>query len=202
MSRASGAAGRGRRAAPLRGAGVVDVDVVDDELEVLPREDPEPAECVAAAVMFTDVAPSRARVPSIDERTWPELVDEYRSIVRRQAARYNGTRVQSHEGAFVRFSGPYSAVRCALAIRRDLHDLNLDLRAGLHAGDGKVRDADITDVIAHVASRICCIASSGRVLASQVLAEHVAGLGLVFDDAGTYRLDDFLGDWHLLAVRE
>jgi hypothetical protein len=57
-------------------------------------------------------------------------------------------------------------------------------------------------VIAHVASRICCLADAGRVLASQVLAAHVAGAGVVFEDAGTYRLDDSLGDWQLLAVSE
>jgi len=177
------------------------VGEVDDDLETLFRES-ELAERFFAAVLFTDLARPGVRGSSIDDGRWLELVDHYRCIVRHQAARYNGHRVQSIDGAFVRFSGAYSAVRCAVAIREDLHDLGLDVRAGLHAGEGSVCDADITDVSAHVASRICCLAGAGRVLASQVLATHVAGADVMFEDAGTYRLDDSLGDWQLLAVSE
>jgi len=174
---------------------------VDDDLETLFRES-QPAERCFAAVLFTDLARPSVRMSSIDDGAWLELVDEYRCIVRHQAARYNGHRVQSADGAFIRFSGAYSAVRCAVAIREDLHDVGLGLRAGLHAGEDSVRDAEATAVIARVASRICCLADVGRVLASQVLATQVAGSGVVFEDVGTYRLDDALGEWQLLAVSE
>jgi len=72
----------------------------------------------------------------------------------------------------------------------------------LHAGEGGMRETDITEVIAHVASRICGVAGSGRVLVSRQFARLIVESGLEFQDAGTYRLDDMLGEWQLLAVSE
>jgi class 3 adenylate cyclase len=175
---------------------------LEDNLEWLLREQPDPVERFLAAAMFTDFAPSRGGLPPVDERGWPDLVEECRDIVCRQAARYNGKLERSPDGSFVRFTGAYSAVRCALAIRQDLHELGVDLRAGLHAAEGNVRDADTTNVIAHVASLICCVADSDRVLTSRVLADLVSGSNLVFDDAGTYVLAGVPGQWQLLAVSE
>jgi class 3 adenylate cyclase len=170
--------------------------------DVLFGDQPDSAERFLTAVMSTDFAPSTDPFPRLDERPWPDLVAESRCIVGRQAARYDGTLGACHGGAFVRFSGAYSAIRCALAIRKELHDVGVDLRAGLHAGEGSVRDTDITEVIAHVASRICGAAGSGRVLVSRALAGLIVESGLVFEDAGTYRLDDILGEWQLLAVSD
>jgi class 3 adenylate cyclase len=194
MPTASGAAGRGRRVAPLR------VATAAQEVDVLVREQVEQSGAELAAVMCTDVA--RTTHLSIEEDTWRALIHEYGVIVSRQAVRYNGTVVGSRDGLFVRFSGAYSAVRCALAIRQDLLDLGLDLRAGLHAGEGNVRNPDLTTAVAHVANRICCVASAGRVLTSRMLADLVAGSGIAFEDAGTHRLDDLPGEWQLLAISE
>ena len=36
----------------------------------------------------------------------------------------------------------------------------------------------------------------------RALADLIVESGLVFEDAGTYRLDDLLGEWDLLAVSE
>ncbi len=171
-------------------------------MDVFLREQVDPAERVLAAVMFTDIARSRVHLPTIDERAWPELVTAYGDIVGRQAVRYNGRIVQSADGSFVRFSGAYSAVRCALAIRQDLRDLGVDLRAGLHAGQGQLPDADVDGVVAHVANQICCVAGSGRVLTSRVVADLVTGSCVLFEDAGTYQLGDVPGEWQLLAVSE
>ena len=199
MPRASGTSGRReRRTAPLRVA-TLPADPTAD-LDVLIGEQPDSAERFLAAVLFTDFAPSADPFLSIDDRPWPDLVAESRCIVGRQAARYDGTIGACPAGTFVRFSGAYSAIRCALAIRKDLHPIGVELRAGLHAGEGSVHDAGITEAIAHVASRICGVAGSGRVLVSRALAGLVVESGLVFLDAGTYRLDDILGEWHLLAV--
>jgi class 3 adenylate cyclase len=202
MPRASGTAGRwrGRRAAPLRVATLP--EELGADLDLTLSEQPDPTERFLAAVLFTGFARSTAAFPPIDERLWPDLLAESSCIVGRQAARYDGSLGVGGAGVFVRFSGAYSAIRCALAIRRDLRGVGVDLRAGLHAGEGSMRDADITEVIAHVASRICGVASSGRVLVSRALADLIVESGLVFEDAGTYRLDDLLGEWDLLAVSE
>jgi class 3 adenylate cyclase len=200
MPRASGTVGRGRRATPLRVASIG--DEVDHDLQVLLGEQPDAAERYLAAVMFTEFTCSKGHFGPADERAWPVLTDECWSIVWRQAARYNGRLVQSGEGRFVRFSGAYTAVRCALAIKKDVHELGVHIRAGLHAAEGSGRDGDITDVIAHVANCICCVAGSDRVLASRAMADLVVGSGLAFENAGTHRLADLPGKWQLLAISE
>jgi class 3 adenylate cyclase len=200
MPRASGTSGRARRAAPLRVATLP--EGLGFDIDVLVGERPDSAERFLAAVLFTDFEPSTDPFSAIDERPWPDLVAESRCIVGRQAARYDGTLGACRAGGYVRFSGAYSAIRCALAIRKEIHAVGVDLRAGLHAGDRDVHDTDMTEVIAHVASRICGVAGSGRVLVSRPFAGLIAESGLVLQDAGTYRLDDMLGEWRLLAVSE
>jgi class 3 adenylate cyclase len=104
------------------------------------------------------------------------------------------------DGALARFECANSAVHCALAVRDAVRDLGIDLRAGLHVGEVELRGTDISGIAVHVASRICGIASAGRVLASRTLVELVAGSGLVFEDAGTHSLKGVGGEWTLLAV--
>jgi class 3 adenylate cyclase len=169
-------------------------------MDVCVRDHGGPAERVVAAVMATDVVRSTAHISTIDEHTWPQLLCEYDGIVRRQAARYNGRLTRSSDGASVRFSTAYSAVRCVLAIQQDLRDIGLELRAGLHAGEVDALDEEMTEELAHVASRICCVAGSGRVLASREFGGFVVGAGLVFEDVDECHLDDVLGEWNLLAV--
>ena len=200
MSRASGTSGRARRVAPLRVAALP--GGVAPGLDVLLGEQPDAAERFLSAVLFTELAPATDPFSTIGARPWLDRVAEASCIVGRQAARYDGTLGSCRVGGFVRFSGAYSAIRCALAIRKDVHEVGVDLRAGLHAGEGGMRETDITEVIAHVASRICGVAGSGRVLVSRQFARLIIESGLEFQDAGTYRLDDMLGEWQLLAVSE
>jgi class 3 adenylate cyclase len=183
MQSASGATGRGHVVAPSR-----------------PGADGDGAVRVLAAVMSTDVTRAAGDLSTIDEGSWPQRLGEYDGIVRRQALRYNGTIKKSGDGTFVQFSSAYSALRCVLAIQQDLHDVGLELRAGLHAAEVDVLDEDMTEVLAHVAGRIRCVAQPGRVLTSRVFGDFVVGSGLVFEDVRGYYLDDVLGEWNLLAV--
>ena len=122
MRWASGSTGRESVAAP------VCLATVSGETDVLVRDRVGRPERVFAAVMSTDVA-RPTHQPSTVERSWPELLREYARIVRRQAVRYNGGTWQFRDGASVRFSSVYSAVRCVLAIQQDVRDIGLELRA-------------------------------------------------------------------------
>jgi hypothetical protein len=183
MESESGSMGQGRVVAPPR-----------------PANQGDRAARVLAAVMSTDVTRATGDLSTIDEDPRPHRLGAYDDIVRRQALRYNGTIKKSADGAFVQFTSAYSALRCVLAIQQDLRDVGLELRAGLHAAEVDVLDEDMTDVLAHVASRIRCVAQSGRVLTSRVFGDFVVGTGLVFEDVHGYYLDDVLGEWNLLAV--
>ena len=136
---------------------------------------------VLAAVMFTDMVGQD-------------------SIVANEVWRHGGTMVILGDGALARVECANSAVQCALAVRDTVHDLGIDMRAGLHAGEVELRGSDISGAAVRVASRICGVAGSGRVLASRPLVELVAGTDLVFEDAGTHSLTGVGGEWPLLAV--
>jgi len=181
-------------AAPLR------VRDVDDDVDTFVGGQMGPAEQVLAAVMFTDVVRARTHFSITDGQPWPKLLCAYNDILRRQAVRYNGRIARSGDGAFVQFAGAYGAFRCVIAVQQDLREIDLDLRAGLHAGEVDSPDGDNAVVLARVANRICCVADSGRVFASRVFGALVAEAGPVFEDAGTYHLGDVPGTWNLLAV--
>ena len=172
------------------------------EIEAFLRHQSGPGpDRVLAAVMFTDIVRSTNLVTTLGDGPWHSLLDAHDSIVGHEVERHGGAVVNFlGDGALARFKCANSAVQCALAVRDAVRDLGIDMRAGLHVGEVEQRGKDITGIAVHVASRICAIAGSGRVLTSRTLMELVAGSGLVFEDAGTHRLKDIGGEWRLLEV--
>jgi class 3 adenylate cyclase len=175
---------------------------VADEIEEFLRRDSTAASSrVLAAVMFTDIVRSTSLVSTMGDGAWHSLLDAHDSIVGHEVVRHGGAVVNFlGDGALARFECANSAARCALAVRDAVRDLGIDVRAGLHAGEVEQRGTDITGIVVHVASRICDLAGTGRVLASRTLMDLVAGSGLVFKDAGTHALKDVGGEWRLLEV--
>ena len=172
------------------------------EIEAFLRHQSYPGpDRVLAAVMFTDIVRSTNLVSTLGDGPWHSLLDAHDSIVGHEVERHGGAVVNFlGDGALARFKCANSAVHCALAVRDAVRDLGIDMRAGVHVGEVEQRGKDITGIAVHVASRICGIAGSGRVLTSRTLMELVAGSGLVFEDAGTHLLKDIGGEWRLLEV--
>ena len=196
-------AGQGRRPQP-EPAGVATgaARTVVDEIEAFLRHEPVcQSDRVLAAVMFTDIVGSTLHLTTVGDGAWHTLLDAHDSIIEREVMRHGGTVVNFlGDGALARFECANSAVQCALAVRDAVRDLGIDMRAGLHVGEVERRGTDISGIAVHVASRICSVAGSGRVLASRTLVELVAGSGLVFEDAGTHALKGIGGEWSLLAA--
>jgi len=173
---------------------------VADEVEEFLRDGHEPDRQLAA-VMFTDIVGSTTRLTEVGDVAWCSLLDAHDKIVEREIVRHGGTIVRFiGDGVLARFECARSAVRCALALRDALGELGIETRAGLHVGDVEVRGGDITGITVHVASRICDVAPSGSVLASDTLVELVAGSSLTFEDAGTYSLKGVNGEWNLRSA--
>jgi class 3 adenylate cyclase len=175
---------------------------VVDEIEAFLRHDSvHDSDRVLAAVMFTDIVGSTIHLTTLGDGAWHALLDAHDLIVGHEVHRHGGTVVNFlGDGALARFECANTAVHCALAIRDGMRDLGIDLRAGLHVGEVELRGTDISGIAVHIASRICGVADSGRVLASRTLVDLVAGSGLVFEDAGTHLLKGVGGEWSLLAV--
>jgi class 3 adenylate cyclase len=157
---------------------------------------------VLATVLFTDICGSTERAAALGDRAWKRLLDVHDALVAEELDRFRGRRVKSTgDGVMATFDGPARAVECAHAIGDALAGIDLDVRAGLHAGEIELRDnGDIGGISVHIGARIAALAGSGEVLTSSTVRALVAGSGIVFEDHGEHRLKGVPEDWRLFRV--
>ena len=140
--------------------------------------------------------PDRRRLVGVD----PGLVPGRRPA--RELARYSGTEVDvAGDGLFATFTGPARAIRCAMAIRRSVGALGLEVRAGVHAGEVQ-REAGggVSGLAVHIGARVMAEAEPGEVLVSGTVKDLVVGSGLEFAERGTRTLRGVPGSWPVFAV--
>jgi class 3 adenylate cyclase len=102
-----------------------------DELTVLP-----PGESVLATILFTDIVGSSELAARLGDRRWADLIEQHHAAVRKQLRLFRGTEIDiAGDGFFARFDGPARAIRCGVAIRDVLSELELDVRVGIHTGE-------------------------------------------------------------------
>src|SRR5512132_1927304 len=106
------------------------------------------------------------------------------------------------DGLLATFDGPGRAIACAVTLREQLGDIDLQLRAGLHAGEVELRGDDLGGIAVHIAARIMAAAGPGEILVSRTVHDLVTGSDLALADRGTRRLKGVDGDWQLFAVTE
>lgn len=154
-----------------------------------------------ATILFTDVVGSTRRAFELGDRRWRELLERHHAAIRLQLARYRGTELDTAgDGFFASFDGPARAIHCANAIRSAVHDLGIEVRAGLHAGECELIDRKIGGVAVHIGSRVAARAGAGEVLVSQTVKDLVTGSDIRFEDRGLTELRDVPGEWRLYAV--
>ena len=124
-----------------------DRDRILDEIEELAtgvRPQPEP-DRVLATVLFTDLVRSTERLHDLGDRDWADLLRRHHNAVRRELERFRGREIDTAgDGIFATFEGPARAIRCALAVRDDVRELWLELRAGLHTGECELLDGKVS----------------------------------------------------------
>ena len=164
------------------------------------RPAPEPRR-VLATVLFTDIVDSTRRAAELGDRRWHALLEEHYAIARRAVERFGGNQVKTvGDGILATFDGPARAIRCAVAIRNEVRELGVEVRAGLHAGEIEVQPGDIAGLAVHIGSRISTLATGGEVLVSSTVKDLVIGSGVMFEDRGTHQLKGVPGEWRLYAV--
>jgi class 3 adenylate cyclase len=157
---------------------------------------------VLATVLFTDIVGSTQLAAERGDSAWQRLLADHNRIVRRQLGRFGGVEIKViGDGFLATFDGPARAIRCAAAIRDEVRELDLEIRAGLHVGEIDVLDNDIAGLAVHIAARVSAMAGAGEILVSSTVKDLVVGSGLDFDDRGAHELKGVPGSWHLFAVR-
>ena len=97
---------------------------------------------------------------------------------------------------------PGPAIGCAVALRDQLVDIDVQIRGWLHAGEVELRGDDVGGIAVHLAARILAEADPGEVLVSRTVRDLVAGSGIALADRGTRQLKGVEGAWQLFAVTD
>jgi len=156
---------------------------------------------VLATVLFTDIVGSTHRAATIGDEAWRSLLAEHDRRVRACLARHDGREVKTvGDGFLATFDGPARAVRAAQAIAREISDLGLEVRAGLHTGEVERIGDDVGGMAVHIAARLVAIAEPGELVASGTVKDLVVGSGLRFADRGEEELRGVPGSWRVWRV--
>ena len=180
-----------------------DPDAIADEIEEFltgTRPVPEP-DRVLATVLFTDLVGSTERAAELGDRRWRDLLRAHDACVRRELERFRGREVDTAgDGFFATFDGPARAVRCALSIGEAVHELGVEVRAGVHTGECELDGPKVRGIAVHTGARIASLAGPGEVLVSQTVKDLVSGSGLSFEDCGAHELKGVPGEWRIYAA--
>jgi class 3 adenylate cyclase len=172
-------------------------NVVVDTLELPPAGQAR----LLATVLFTDIVGSTERAQEAGDRRWRELLDAHDQAARRLVAREGGRRIKSTgDGVLAVFDGPGRAIRCAVALRKELEGLGIQIRAGIHTGELDVVDDDVGGIAVHIGARIMAAADPGEILVSRTVRDLVAGSDIALEDRGAHTLKGLSDPWHLFAA--
>jgi class 3 adenylate cyclase len=104
------------------------------------------------------------------------------------------------DGVLATFDGPGRAIGCAAALREELGEIGVQIRAGLHIGEVELRGDDVGGIAVNLAARVMATAGPGEIVVSRTVRDLVAGSEVVLADRGSRRLKGVEGDWQLFAV--
>jgi pimeloyl-ACP methyl ester carboxylesterase/DNA-binding NarL/FixJ family response regulator len=180
-----------------------DIDRIVDEIEEFltgARPAPTHDRVLATLLLARLVAPERAAA-RLGDRTWSERLDRFRATARESITRHGGYPiVTGAEEIGGRFDGPARAVRCAVALRDAAAALQLELAAGVHAGEVEIDGPSVAGLALHVTERLSARAAAGEIVVSGVVNDLVAGSGLHFSERGSEAIEGLHEPMRLLAV--
>lgn len=155
-----------------------------------------------AVIVFSDIVASTEMLARHGDHDWAGMLQDYQEVVERETRRFAGSVVkQTGDGHLLTFASPGAAASAVFGIRRAMRSLGLMLRFGMHMGEVESRPGgDVAGIAVHTASRIAARAEPDQVVASSVVADLLAGTGLVLTDLGSHELRGVPREWRLFAV--
>lgn len=153
------------------------------------------------ALLFEDIVGSTAMSAKVGAQRWAQLVEEHHAAVRDELRRYGGMEIDTAgDGFYAAFDVPSRAIDCALAIRRRVLTIGIEVRSGIHAGECEIVAGKIGGLTVTIGARVGAKAGPGEVLVSQTVRDLLIGTGYAFVDRGQADLKGVPGNWTLFQV--
>jgi pimeloyl-ACP methyl ester carboxylesterase/DNA-binding CsgD family transcriptional regulator len=180
-----------------------DTDRVVDEIEEFltgVRPVPDHMRVLATIAVAKLVAPERLAA-RLGDHLWSARIDAFREAAKQIVARYDGQPLREGvEEISARFTGPARALHCAAAIREAARGLELQLGAGVHAGEIEIHDEQASGFAINVAERIAARAVADEILVSGVVSDLIGGFALHFVERESETFEGMRAPLRLLAV--
>jgi predicted ATPase/class 3 adenylate cyclase len=156
--------------------------------------------------LFTDIEGSTRLVEQLGGR-FPQALETHHAILRRAIEAHHGQEVSTEGDAFFAvFPGAADAVGATVDAQRALaaadwpEGVSVQVRMGLHTGDGELGGDNYVGMDVHRAARIAAAGHGGQVLlsdATRALAQFKLPDGVELRDMGEHRLKDVRAPEHL-----
>jgi len=127
-----------------------------------------------AAIMFTDIVGFSALMGE-EENKALESLGKNRKIHQQWIARYNGKLLKElGDGILASFAFVSNAVYCAGAIQKEVNEIQIALKIGIHEGEVVFQDEDVFGDGVNIASRIQNITPAGSIMVSEL--KHISNI--------------------------
>jgi pimeloyl-ACP methyl ester carboxylesterase/class 3 adenylate cyclase len=157
---------------------------------------------ILATVLFTDIVDSTKHLAQKGDQQWRHLLASHNTMVERQIGRFRGRLIKNTgDGILAVFDGPARAIRCAMALCEEAHQIGIELRTGLHTGEIELMGDDVGGMAVHIAARVMGKAGAGGVWVSRTLKDLVVGSGFSFKEQGVYTLKGVPEEWRLFSIQ-
>jgi class 3 adenylate cyclase len=160
------------------------------------------------AIVFTDIEDSTSLTQRHGDATAMAMVRAHDEIARALLDRHEGTEIKhTGDGIMASFTSVSRALEFAVAMQRRVEEhgrsaeVPFRVRIGVSAGEPITENDDLFGSVVQLAARLCAVAESGGICASNAVRELVSGKGFVLDDGGSVELKGFDEPVRIFGVR-
>ncbi|MEW5989755.1 MAG: hypothetical protein AB1736_00220 [Chloroflexota bacterium] len=158
-------------------------------------------ERVLATIFMTDLVDSTGTAARLGDRAWGDRLAAHDEMIRDAMVRYRGRLVKlTGDGALATFDSPGRALRCAVALRDRLREIDHASRGAVTTGEIEVAGDDIRGLAIHEVARMLALAAPGEIVVGEMTRILGRDAGIVVVDRGEVELRGLDGRFRLASI--
>jgi len=149
-------------------------------------------------VLFTDIVDSTRTAAAMGDRRWLDLLSAHEAMAAEAVRRFRGRVIRATgDGMLATFGTATAGALCAARIRDASGGFEVEIRAGLHAGECERSPGSVGGLVFHIGSRVASLAGPSQILMSQTVTTLLVGAGVASRPYGRCALKGLSGEWEL-----